>query len=835
MLTEIEKDILRKTIWDNPYIPKNHMPFPKQLDALLDMRKELLYGGAAGGGKLLNIFEKVLTTGGFKTVNDLNIGDTVFDENGKQCFVVAKSGIEYNRECYKLYFSDGSEIIAADTHLWPAVSMEEETKRIRRTPEFRAKRRAIRPKRGTGAKPWLGDMNSRRAYNYLPPLEIRNKTTKELYDTQQVRGRTNYYIPVCKPLRYPKKELALDPYVLGCWLGDGTKGTSGITGVDDEIFDIIEKRGFKITHYSYKHHNIDGLITKIKEIGCYRDKHIPEEYFTSSVKQRVDLLRGLADTDGYATKSGACEIQLTRKELIDDVSRLLHSLGIKHEVHEGEAKLYGRVISKKWRIKFFTNIKVFNLKRKAERQKKHDLRPTVFRRYIEKIEKVESVPTQCIKVSSLSGQYLVGESLIPTHNSDYLLMAALQFVEWPKYNAIIFRRAYTDLMLPEGLIPRSHEWLSSTPAKWKPDIHQWVFPTGSTLTFGYLESENDIYRYKSSEYTFVGYEELTEFPAERFYTYLFSRMRRPKDSKIPLRMRATTNPDGPGADWVYERFQPDSPQPLPDGKRFLKSLLYDNPHIDQVGYSSNLEEIDPVTRMQLQQGVWRVKKSGNKFKQEWFDQSYIRPEEVPEEGITVRYWDFAATELKPGKNQGDPDYTAGAKVRLYKNMYYIMDVRRDRLAPGKIEEYIQDTAEFDGPDTIIYLEQEPGASGKIMIDDYIRRALNGYAAFGDRPTGPKEARANVFSAALYNGMVRLVRAPWNKQFVTECCLFPTKGVHDDMVDATSGAIGKLPRAKRWKSGNIGEVTTSNPMINSYENLSSELGTLEIKDLGLDDF
>ena len=199
--------------------------------------------------------------------------------------------------------------------------------------------------------------------------------------------------------------------------------------------------------------------------------------------------------------------------------------------------------------------------------------------------------------------------------SDYLLMAALQFVNEPKYNAIIFRRSYTDLMLPEGLIPRSHEWLTGTPAKWKPDIHQWVFPSGSTVTFGYLESENDIYRYKSSEYTAIMYEELTEFPYERFYTYLFSRMRKAKDCKIPLRMRATTIPDGPGADWVYERFQPDSPQPLPDGKRFLKSLLYDNPHIDQVGYSSNLEEIDPVTRMQLQQGVWRVKKSGNKFKQ----------------------------------------------------------------------------------------------------------------------------------------------------------------------------------------------------------------------------
>ena len=390
--------------------------------------------------------------------------------------------------------------------------------------------------------------------------------------------------------------------------------------------------------------------------------------------------------------------------------------------------------------------------------------------------------------------------------SDYLLMAALQFVEQPNYNAIIFRRTYSDLSLPEGLIPRSHEWLTHTPAQYKQDLHQWLFPSGSTLTFGYLESESHIYRYKSSSFSFIGFEELTEFPIERFYTYLFSRMRKSTDSKIPLRMRATTNPDGPGAEWVYERFKPDDPQPLENGRRFLSSKLYDNPHIDQESYIANLEETDPVTRMQLQEGVWRVKKSGNKFKQEWFDRCYINEEDVPEEGITVRYWDLAATELKPGtRTNNDPDYTVGAKIRLYQNIYYIMDIRRDRLSPGKLEEYIQETAEFDGPDTIIYLEQEPGSSGKIMTDDYIRRVLSGYAAFSDRPTGPKEARANVFSAALYNGMVRLVRAPWNKPFVTECCLFPTKGVHDDQCLIKGTKVATIFGNKNIEDIKIGDI------------------------------
>lgn len=1121
LTTAEENAIFKATVWDNPYIPKTHIPFPRQIAALLDFRKELLYGGAAGGGKLIYTRTPILTSMGITTIENLQVGDTVFDENGKQCFVLAVSDVENNRECYKLTFSDGSELIAADTHLWPAISIEEEFKLQRRTPEYREKRRASRPSRGTGKRPDLAKSNSAKEYKYLPKLEIRNKTTKELFDTQTIRdGRTNYYIPVCKPLRYPEKDLILDPYVLGVWCGDGTKGNSIVTGIDEEIFEMIRKNGFKVKQYDHKHHYVTGLIKKIKEIGCYRNKHIPEEYFTSSVKQRVDLLRGIMDTDGYATKNGGCEIQLTRKELIDDISRLLHTLGIKHEIHEGEAKLYGRVTSKKWRIKFFTHIRVFNLKRKFERQKQFGLRKTTIRRYIEKIEKVDSVPVKCIKVSSLSGQYLVGESLIPTHNSDYLLMAGLQFVGVPGYNGIIFRRSYTDLSLPDGLIPRSHEWLTGTDARYKGDLHQWVFPAGSTLTFGYLESENDIYRYKSAQFQFCvaegtpilsknnkyiniedikendvvmtleglkrvtkiwgartdkcvkaetytsdgekigeqihpithkfltpfgwqsfssicnqpgtvkskqyytshtpssregliyqypqqtcvsphdglklrepsqshldhlpsveqisyliddridstanedegqetqmllplcvpvvlyaphpplntdpysedyeeknvridssplnsqlnystyrnpcgeyaqshldifqydlplsndadeyihfyhnldvkeripthtrlssisyahpytkdtrnsseavqygscvltpvgnrlvydisvedvshyitlallvnincGYEELTEFPTERFYTYLFSRMRKLRTANVPVRMRCTTNPDGPGADWVYERFKPEGPQPTSIDRNFIQSKLDDNPHIDQEGYEANLDELDPVTREQLRNGAWRVKKSGNKFKQEWFDRAMVNLEEVPQDGIVVRYWDLAATEEKKrGSKTTDPDWTVGARVRLYQNKYYIEDIRRGRFAPGALEDFIRDTAEMDSQDVMIFIEQEPGATGKMVIDDYLRRVLSGYAAFGDRPSGNKEMRANIFSAALFNGNVRMVRADWNKSLVNECCLFPSKGIHDDQCLVAGTKIATIHGDKNIEDIEIGDV------------------------------
>ena len=370
--------------------------------------------------------------------------------------------------------------------------------------------------------------------------------------------------------------------------------------------------------------------------------------------------------------------------------------------------------------------------------------------------------------------------------SDALLMGALQWVNYPKYASIILRTSYQDLTLPEGLIPRSHEWLDGTNAKWREQSHTWEFPKGSSLTFGYLENSNDVYRYKSSAYQFIGWEELTEFPREYDYTYMFSRKRKLKGSNIPTLVRSTSNPDGIGSNWVYDRFQPDNSEKRDPSRNFISSLLDDNPHIDQEDYERALANLDPVTQLQLRKGIWKVTKEGNKFKRDWF--RYVELEDVPIEGNTVRYWDLAATEPKKGR---DPDWTVGVKAKFYDGIYYIEDIQRFRGSPGDVEQHIKDTAEMDGFNVSIYIEQEPGSSGKIVIDDFARKILAGYPFRGDRPTGSKEVRANVFSAACFNENVKLVRAPWNSEFINECIAFPSPGVHDDQVDAASGAITKL--------------------------------------------
>jgi len=91
--------------------------------------------------------------------------------------------------------------------------------------------------------------------------------------------------------------------------------------------------------------------------------------------------------------------------------------------------------------------------------------------------------------------------------SDALLMAALQYIKVPYYCALLIRRTYADLTQPEALIPRSHEWLEGTDAKWSEKLRTWTWPWHASITFGYCESENDKYQYQGAAYQFIGFDE----------------------------------------------------------------------------------------------------------------------------------------------------------------------------------------------------------------------------------------------------------------------------------------------------------------------------------------
>jgi len=364
--------------------------------------------------------------------------------------------------------------------------------------------------------------------------------------------------------------------------------------------------------------------------------------------------------------------------------------------------------------------------------------------------------------------------------SDAILMGALMYVDVPQYAAILFRRSLQDHKLPEGLIPRSHLWLSETDAKWNGLENKWTFPSSATLTFGYCEHEIDKYRYQSAAFQYIAFDELTQF-TETQYTYLFSRLRRLEGVDIPLRMRSASNPGGAGHDWVKMRFIDDG---LAKGRRFIPARLEDNPYLDQVTYETSLSRLDYVTRQRLRFGDWEILDAGNKFKRAWFANKIVESAPL---GPAVRYWDKAATEPKVG---ADPDYTVGLKMSLHDGQFYVHDVIRFRGTPRTNEETIKLTAQLDGRTTNIVMEQEPGSAGVNDISHYARSILVGYSFRGNKTTGDKVSRANPFSAACEHGNVFLVRGPWIKDFLDELCIFPIGG-HDDEVDAASGAFESL--------------------------------------------
>lgn len=180
---------------------------------------------------------------------------------------------------------------------------------------------------------------------------------------------------------------------------------------------------------------------------------------------------------------------------------------------------------------------------------------------------------------------------------------------------------------------------------------------------------------------------------------------------------------------------------------------------------------------------------GGMIRREW-----IRPPDHPL--ITsnrVRYWDRAAT-------AGGGDWTVGCLMSEAEGVYVIEDIVRLQGSPAEVQATVRRTAERDGYDVRIRMEQEPGSSGVDVIDLYARTILRGYDFRAEKVTGDKATRAMGMASALERGDLRVVNAPWTRDLVDEMVQFPY-GTHDDQVDACSGAWRELSKNR----GGLGHI------------------------------
>jgi predicted phage terminase large subunit-like protein len=380
------------------------------------------------------------------------------------------------------------------------------------------------------------------------------------------------------------------------------------------------------------------------------------------------------------------------------------------------------------------------------------------------------------------------------------------------FGAVIFRRTSPQVLQQGGLWDESSALYPLVGGKPNLNRLEWSWPQHKTrIRFSHLQYESDMFNWQGSQIARLGFDELTHYPESVFW-YLLSRNR--STCGVKPQVRATTNPDADSwvktflAPWVDEtfplpaksgevrRFVRDAGQIvwLPPGTQhadsksvsFIAASIFDNPALLKANpdYLANLKALPLVERQRLLYGDWSIRPSGNLFKRHWFEIIDTPPAQFER---TVRYWDLAGTAVN-GSN--DPDWTAGVKVGLLDGRYYVLDIQHVRETPHTVEQLVKQTAQLDGRQCHIYMEQEPGSAGKKVIDDY-RTALAGYIFNGVRVTGDKVLRAQSTSSQAEGGNVKLVRAYWNEVFLNELAAFPMVGIHDDMVDAVSGGVETL--------------------------------------------
>jgi replicative DNA helicase len=417
-------------------VPTGFVDLDHQLSGLQPANL-VIVGGRPGTGKALSLDTPLPTPEGWTTMGELGVGDRLLDEKGHPCGVTFATEVMRGRPCYEVVFDDGSIVVADAEHQWFAYDYP--AWKSLRDQQYRLARPARYPNLAR-------DQSSKRR-------RPRVVTTQQMID-EGVHvggdGRPNWYVPLADALDLPEADLPVDPYVLGCWLGDGRTSGSDMTLDErdaphfrDEFVEagyVLEPRGGlqwatvpvagRGVWQSYR--GPRRVLTKeLLAVGLLRGvpKHIPAPYLRASAKQRLALLQGLMDTDGTVSKrQGTVELCLSNHLLLEQARELVCSLGQRPgPIRERSIPLPGGRRTRAWRFAWTPFDPVFRLLRKAACLDAFGIRRRfgrAGRRAIMAIRRARSVPVRCITVDSPSSLYLAGPSFIPTHNTAFALGVA---------------------------------------------------------------------------------------------------------------------------------------------------------------------------------------------------------------------------------------------------------------------------------------------------------------------------------------------------------------------------------------------------------------------------
>lgn len=343
-------------------------------------------------GKALGLDEPVLTDEGYKSIREIKIGDIVFDGKGEQTEVIQTATWE-DRPLYRITFDDGTWVDADGEHDWVTT---------------------IRQNSKKGQQRIVTTQQMLEEYGEEPP--------------QFARWR----IPAAPVLNIKYKEVPLDPYTLGVILGDGSIDKKNeyvvLTCADEEILNYLTLESVKYEQRDFSY-GLKGSGEKIRALGLsgkkFIDKFIPKGYLFNSEDVRLDILRGLMDTDGTVDKKdGCCEFNSASKQLAEDVAFIVRSLGGQAKIRQREAGYYNKFgdyvrCADSFRVRVIISVNPFRLKRKAVLWKKRER--ISFDRYIHTIKYLGQEETKCIQVASNEHTFLTRNNIV-THNSQLILL-----------------------------------------------------------------------------------------------------------------------------------------------------------------------------------------------------------------------------------------------------------------------------------------------------------------------------------------------------------------------------------------------------------------------------
>lgn len=354
----------------------------------LSERVPLLLQGGTGIGKALDVDTPIPTPSGFVRMGDLRVGDTVYDEQGQPTRVSEAFAVRHGRPCYKVVFSDGSVMVADGDHQWDVLASR--------------------------SLPDSGDLWA----------SGQTMTTAQIADAL-AGGEASFSVPLAAAVTGTHRDLPLDPYGLGLWLGGSSE--SGITAhvLTEHLPDALP--GFS---RSVRGRRTCITPTEVTEKALADNgvlggtKHVPDDYLSAALAQREALLAGLLDASGFVVTPprSAGQVQFTEvsHRLARDVQALACSLGYR-------ATLRRREPGQTWIVAFSPDRAVFGSAVKNARFKTPSERPRTQTRGIDAVTAVKSRPVRCISVESSRHLYLAGREHVPTHNSIGEIAGALAF------------------------------------------------------------------------------------------------------------------------------------------------------------------------------------------------------------------------------------------------------------------------------------------------------------------------------------------------------------------------------------------------------------------------